>query len=551
LYARGHVSAESAQVFLDARLTDLIEPSRLPGVDEAAERLLAAVKSNRRIVVYGDYDADGVAATSILWRCLQLAGANVHYHIPARLEDGYGLHCDALDQIHRDDAGTLVVTVDCGISAVKEADHARGLGLELIVTDHHQFAATLPAADTLVHPRLPGTDYPFGELCGAAVAFKLAWRLCQHLGDGRKAPAALREFLVAATGIAAIGTISDVMPLIDENRVLVRHGLMHLHRHAPLGLRELCRVAGLPEDRPLSAEEIAYQIGPRINAAGRLGQARLAVELLTTGSPERAAQLASYLEKENQVRQKIERDIGKEARELLASRGDWMQQPVLVLAKAGWHLGVVGIVAGRLAEEFRKPTVILSLNQQDGTAGGSARTFAGFDWHAALTGCQDLLLKFGGHQAAAGMKLAADRVDSMRVRLCEFATKSWTPSTAESQLNIDAEVRLQDLTLQAVTDLERLGPFGRGNPRPVLASSKVELVEPPRKMGAGEQHLSLRVRQQGKVMRGVAFGRGEWADDIAAAGNSVSLCYAPTINRFRGNESVEFQLIDWQPDGQS
>ncbi|MCY2964080.1 MAG: single-stranded-DNA-specific exonuclease RecJ [Planctomycetota bacterium] len=536
LTARGYETAESARGFLDSKLTELHDPELLPGISEAADRVVAALKSNRKIVIYGDYDVDGVTSTALLWHCLKLAGGTVEYYLPHRLEEGYGLNCEALEKLHAADPQSLVVSVDCGICSVVEAARARELGLELIITDHHEMDATLPDAAVLVHPRLPGSKYPFGELCGVGVAFKLAWAVCARLGDGKKAEPRMREFLLAAIGLAAIGTVADVVPLVGENRVLVRYGLGALRERASLGLRALFGVTKLEEKKLFEAEDVGFALAPRINAAGRLGQARLAVELL-----------ASYLDEQNKTRQTVERRMVKQAKELVAEHPEWATHPALVLAHYEWHAGIIGIVASRIAEHYQKPTVLIALNAQDGMGQGSARSFAGYDLHAGLASCSQHLTKFGGHQAAAGLRISADLIDEFRLAFCEKAG-TFTASPRDLELQIDAEIRLAELTVQAVTELERLGPFGRSNPRPVFVSTRVELAEPPRTMGEGDRHLSLRLRHYGKVLRAVAFGRGEWAAEIAAAPGPLSISFAPVINRFRGQQNVELQLMDWKSE---
>lgn len=546
LSARGYGSPERAGAFLDSKLAELRDPELLPGLSAAADRVVAAVQAGRRITIYGDYDVDGVTATSLLWHCLKLAGAKVDYYVPHRLEEGYGLNCDALTKLHEVDPQMLVITVDCGIASLREAHFARELGLELIVTDHHEMAATLPEADGIVHPRLPGGNYPFDGLCGAGVAFKLAWGICARLGDGKRASPRMREFLLSAVGLAAIGTVGDVVPLLDENRVLVRYGLTSLKERAPIGLQALMKIAGLSEKPALDAEDIAFTLAPRINAAGRLGQARLAVELLTTSDPERAAKLAEYLEEQNRVRQTVERRIFKHAKEVVEQHPDWADHPALVLAHPEWHAGVIGIVASRVVEHYQKPAVMIAINTQEQMGQGSARTFADIDLHRGFSACAEHLHTFGGHQCAAGLRISTDKIDAFRAAFCQYVRENHGGESRTQELQIDAEVRFADLTVQAVTELERLGPFGRSNPRPVLASTKVELAEPPKKMGEGERHLSLSVTHYGKKLRAIAFGKAEWADEIAAVKGPLAITYAPGINRFRGYENVELKLLDWQ-----
>ena len=507
---------------------------------------MSAVRDGRRVTIYGDYDVDGITSTSLLWHCLQLAGGKVDYYIPSRLEEGYGLNCAALQQLFEEDPQRLVVSVDCGIASVNEAAFARELGLELIITDHHQFADTLPAETLLVHPRLPGA-YPFGELCGVGVAFKLAWAICARLGDGKKASPRMREFLLSAIGLTAIGTIADVVPLVGENRVLVQYGLGSLLERSSPGLKALMRVCGWADKTELQAEDIAFALAPRINAVGRLGQARLAVELLTTEQTDRALALAQYLDELNKNRQTVERKILKQAKELVEAEAAWEQDGVLVLAHPEWHAGVIGIVASKIAEHFHKPAVLLVIDDKQGVAQGSCRSFGGFNLHAGLTTCREWLLSYGGHHAAAGLKIAPENIEPFRRALSVAHREWWGAEQQVAVMDIDAEVRLADVTRDAVLELERLGPFGAGNRRPVFAAADVELAGPPKKMGEGDRHLSLTVRHYGTTLRGVAFGKGEWADEMEQAGARISICFQPTINRFRGQEKVEFQLLDWQP----
>ena len=548
LAARGLNTVDRAAGFLDAKLTDLHDPELLPGVSPAADRVLDAIANNRRITIYGDYDVDGVTATSLLWHCLRLTGAQVDYYIPSRIEEGYGLNIEAIERLHADDPERLVITVDCGIASVVEAARAKELGLELIVTDHHHFGEELPATAVSVHPRLPGTTYPFGDLCGAGVAFKLAWAVCKRLGDGKKTTPAMREFLKSAVGLAAIGTVADVVPLLEENRILVHYGLHNLVERGSEGLKALMQVAGLTERKVLSAEDIGFALAPRINAAGRLGQARLAVELLTTDNRERAVALADYLDQLNKSRRTVERRIFRQAKELVAEHPEWDSQPALVLAHADWHVGVIGIVANRVAEHFQKPAVMISLETGGPCGRGSGRSFAGFDLHAGLTACAKHLTSFGGHQAAAGLKIAEGAIPAFREQLCAYAEQNHTVEPSDLELRVDAEVRLADVTHRAVKELERLGPFGRDNPRPVFAATRIELAEPPRTMGEGDRHLSLRVRQYGRTLRAIAFGRGEWAAKIAESPGSIAISFAASINHFRGRENVELQLHDWQAE---
>ena len=559
LASRGLNSAVQAKVFLESKMTDLHSPDLMPGIPEATDRIVQAVKAKRRITIYGDYDVDGVTSTSILWHCLKLAGANVDYYIPCRMEEGYGLNLEAIRKLHEEDPQRLLVTVDCGICSVKEADLARELGLELVITDHHTMLDELPRAACLVHPRLPGGSYPFGDLCGAGVAFKLAWAICLRLGDGTRATPAMREFLKGAVGLAAIGTVADVVPLVGENRIIVRYGLSTLTdrdkskenvspERLHTGLDMMLKVCGLDGKKLITAEDIGFGIAPRINAAGRLGQARLAVELLTTTNRQRAAQLADYLNQLNENRKTVERKMMKEAKQMVEDHPEWHDHAALVLASPEWHPGVIGILASRMAEAYERPAIMIAMNDAERTGQGSARSFNGINLHSSLTECASHLLSYGGHKAAAGLRIHADHLDAFREEFVHRIGQVKPEADAGAELKIDAEVILNDLTFTAVRELDGLGPFGSEHRKPIFAATRCELVEPPKKIGGGERHLSLKLRQFNKVMKAIAFGKADWADQIAAASGPISVCFSPGLNSYNGYETVDLHLIDWQAE---
>jgi single-stranded-DNA-specific exonuclease len=546
LISRGVYDADAARTFLDAKLTGLRDPDLLPGAAEAADRICAAIKGGRSMVVYGDYDADGMTGTAILLLCLRLLGADVSYYVPNRLEEGYGLSGDALRTLAQRGA-SLIISVDCGIASVAEALLSRELGLELIVTDHHEFAAELPAAAAIVHPRLPGHASPFGGLCGAGVALKVAWAVCQRASQAKRVSEPLRNCLLSAVGLAAIGTVADVVPLVDENRILVRHGLHSLKHMPPLGLALLMQVAKLHEKPCLDSEDLAFCLAPRLNAAGRFGQAQLAVELMTTDSRERAQQLAEYIHELNSSRESLERSINLAAAKQIKEQFDPDGDSALVLAGRDWHAGVIGLVAGRLAEKYHRPVVLIALDKLGVKPGvGSARSPNGLNLHAALAACSEHLVSFGGHACAAGLKIDEAHIDAFRAAFCEHAADESSGAERVGEIRIDAEGPFCQLTLETVRQVQSLAPFGCGNPRPVLCATGVQLAEPPKRIGASERHLSLRLRQQQTGIRGVGFGCGEWAEELAAASGLLDIAYKPVINEFRGRQSVEIQLVDWR-----
>jgi single-stranded-DNA-specific exonuclease len=546
LLNRGVRTLEEGLRFLNAPLTGLHPPATLPGVSEAVERLMAAIERKKRICIYGDYDVDGVTGTAILWGLLHQLEVPVEYYVPHRLDEGYGLNVEALRSL-ADKGVQVVVTVDCGIASLAEADEARRLGLELIVTDHHEMKDSLPGADVLVHPRLPGTDYPFGGLSGAGVAFKLAWALATKVCGSDKVTPKLRDFLLDALSLATLGLVADVVPLQDENRILVRAGLSRLRCKPPLGMKALIESAGLSASPEFRAEDIGFRLAPRMNAAGRLGYAGLVVEMLTTANVPRAKEIAEHLESENGQRQTLERRMVQQAKEMLDGQ-DLAQMPAAVLAHREWHAGVIGIVAGRLVEYLGRPVLIIAAKEGQPIVSGSGRSIPGFELHRALKACEADLLGHGGHAMAAGFKLSPGRIPAFRERFCEFAATHFPDGVPPApRLHLDAEVPLSMLTVGLLKDISRLEPYGAQNPKPRFLTGGLEIVGQPRKIGQGERHLSLYVRQGPTRMRAVAFGMGDRVDELMSDGGRCCLAYSPVVNEWQGYRRVELQIADFQP----
>jgi single-stranded-DNA-specific exonuclease len=547
LLNRNVQAPDQARRFLDAPLTGLHPPDLLPGITEAAQRLYEAARSNRRICVYGDYDVDGTTGTAILLQGLRLLGASPDFYVPHRLDEGYGLNPDALRQIAESGA-KIVVTVDCGVASLHEAEVARELGLELIVTDHHEPKERRPDAAVVVHPRLPPGVYPFGGLSGSGVAFKLAWKLAQ-LGSGSdKVTQRFRDYLLDAVVLATLGTIADVVPLHDENRIFVRAGLNRLRQAPSVGLLALIEAAGLHAGAELRASDVAFKLAPRLNAAGRLGCARLVVELLTTTVPQRAADHARYLEDQNASRQKIERQMVVQAREI-ADR-DFADAPALVLASSDWHGGVIGIVAGRLAEQYGRPVLMIAMQPTENgglpVGHGSGRSIPGFALHEALKACNDCLISHGGHRAAAGFKVRADAIDTFRERFCAYAASHFPDGPPTPRLVLDAEVPLSALTMGLLKEIDRLEPYGSENHRPIFLAGDLEVQGQPRRLGNGERHMSFRVRQNGTTLRAIAFGMGERFEELMSVGGRCCLAFTPKINEWQGYTSVELEVVDFR-----
>ncbi|MCH2127812.1 MAG: single-stranded-DNA-specific exonuclease RecJ [Pirellulaceae bacterium] len=546
LLCRGLSNPEDVRDFLDPQLTQLRDPDQLPGVSLAAGLIHRAVTDGEHIVVYGDYDADGMCATAILYRCLTLLGANVSYHVPNRLSDGYGLNGGALQKLASQGA-QVVITVDCGIANVSEARLARELGLQLIVTDHHEMTDTLPEAAAIVHPRLPGHDYPFAGLCGAAVAFKLAWALCQRASGAEKVNPRQRSFLLSAVGLVALATVADVVPLLDENRVLVKHGLDCLRHRAPQGIKCLLLETGLAKKPSLESEDIAFTLAPRLNASGRLGEAALGVELLVTDSEERAKALAQHLQELNQRRDGLERSVYLAAQKQVTEFFDPEADPALVLAARGWHVGVIGIVSGRLADKFHRPVVVISQDELGVQPGvGSGRGAGVLHLSEAFAHCTEHLVGHGGHAAAAGLQIEDSKLDAFRTAFCEYAAEHISEDDRVATVQVDTETPLSSLTLSAVSQIERLAPFGQANDRPILCASGVSLAGTPRRMGGGDRHLNVKLKQHQTTLRAVAFGHGDWADSLSQVDGQLDIVFRPVINSFAGRRSVELHLVDWR-----
>ena len=547
LALRGITDPDRVQSFLDLKMTGLRKPSELPGINNAVDAIFESIDAKEKIWVYGDYDADGMTSTAILYRCLKKLGADVGYFVPNRLDDGYGVSKENLKTIQERGA-KLVVTVDCGITSIAEAEYAKSIGLKMVITDHHHVGRELPDVAAIVHPGLPHDPYPFPGLCGAGVAFKLAWAMCQRRAGSERLPEAMRNFLFSAVSLAAIGTVCDVVPLLDENRIIVHHGLNCMHQYANHGLRALIRIAECHNKPRLESEDLGFRIGPRLNAAGRLGQAQLGIELLTCDSEERARQLATYINELNKNRDSLDRRILKAANEVIKKHHDPENEPAIVLAQPDWHLGVIGIAAGRIAEQYHRPTILISLDPMNSRPGvGSCRSACGVNLYDALEGSSQHLIKFGGHSAAAGLSIEPDKVDAFREDFCEQIIDQVSVDELIPDLDIDAEALIGQLTFAMMSDLEKLAPFGQKNPRPLMCATEVQLAEPPRTMGSDGRHLSLRLQQHGASVRAVAFGKADWAKELEKPNTSFDFAFRPQINEYRGHRSVQLHLVDFRP----
>ncbi len=523
LCSRGHRDPAEAAAFLGAE-GPLPDPLAMNGMAEAARRVRQALDRGERMAVFGDYDVDGITATCLMTEFLQSQGADCLSYIPGRLEEGYGLNRPAIDLL----AGQgvrLIITVDCGITALEEAAYCRQLGVDLVVTDHHECKGSLPDAVAVVDPHQPGDGYPHRDLAGVGVAFKLAAAIC---GDQQ---AVLERYC----DLVALGTVADVMPLLGENRTFVARGLERLNAAPRPGLAALMHECGC-ERQPVTAATVGYVLAPRINAAGRMGQVELAVELFLTRDRRRAAQLAETLYQLNRQRQAVEAEIYDEAVAML--RGQ--EEPAaIVLASGRWHQGVVGIVASRLAEEYRCPTFLICLDGDHGKA--SSRSYGGFNLFAALESLDGLLESYGGHELAAGFTIRRDRVDRFRAAIVEQAEAFRRSGDCRCALEIDCQVEPRQLTLANVEALDQLEPCGAGCPRPVFLMSGL-VVDQMSEVGGG-RHLRLRLRRGGHCIGAIFFSTTILRAGIGL-GDQVEVAFTPQVNEFRGTRSVQLNVVD-------
>ena len=534
LCLRGLADPESAQRFLQPSLDHLNDPFRLAGMDVAVERLLGAIARKERIVIHGDYDVDGVTSTVIMRRALEMLGGDVAHFIPERLTDGYGLQPATVERLHAAGA-RVIVSVDCGIRGAEAARKARELGIDLIITDHHEPDTTLPDAFAIINPKRPDCTYPDKNLAGVGVALKLVQALCAKTGHDKWVPAFVK--------IAAIGTLADVVPLVGENRVIAKLGLEMLSsgRHT-VGLRSLLEASGLT-NKTIDGFHVAFLMAPRINAAGRMSSPDIATRLLLAideGQLAEARALAQQLNDENTKRQAEEAEITAQAKKVVEADPNVGAHNVLVVAGHGWHRGVIGIVASKLVDMFNKPAVVLSI--EDGTGHGSCRSIPAFDMLGALERCADLFDRFGGHKQAAGLTIPAGNIPEFRRRINDWANHALDPRDLMRRLRIDAALPLRSIDSHVIEALARLGPFGSANPKPVFHAGPVQIVNPLRTIK--ERHLKMSVRQDGRTFPVMAWRAAERAKMFEEHRGSLELAFSVDKNEFNGDTYIELTLAD-------
>jgi single-stranded-DNA-specific exonuclease len=534
LCQRGLADPEAATRFLNPSLEHLHDPMLLADMPKALDRIFAAVARKERIAIHGDYDVDGITSTVILRRALELLGGDVVHFIPERLKDGYGLQPAAIDRLHADGV-SLVISVDCGIRGADAARRARALGVDLIVTDHHEPDAELPPAFAVINPKRHDCSYPDKYLAGVGVALKLVQALCRKTGHDSWLPGFVK--------VAAIGTLADVVPLVGENRVIAKLGLDMLTRGPhKVGLRALLEVSGLT-GKAIDSYHIAFMLAPRVNAAGRMSTPDIATRLLLAVGEEmgdEARTLALQLDGENVRRQEEEADILAAAKKIVSTDPEVGARSVLVVCAEGWHRGVIGIVASKLVDAFHRPAIVLSI--EDGVAHGSCRSIPAFDMLGALERCAHLFIRFGGHKQAAGVTLDASRVRDLRAAVNAVADETLGPDDLMPRLRIDGDLAFRGITGVVTAGVSSLAPFGAGNPKPIFAARTVQIVDGPRRLK--ERHLKMALRQDGRIFRAVAWRAAERHDYLMECRAAVDVAFSLEQNQYNGETYVELTLAD-------
>ena len=534
LCQRGLGDPELAARFLKPTLDHLHDPMRLADMGVAVDRLLAAIARKERIAIHGDYDVDGITSTVILRRALEMLGADVVHFIPERLKDGYGLQPAAMDRLHAEGVA-LIVSVDCGIRGAEAARRARELGIDLIITDHHEPDAELPPALAVINPKRHDCSYPDKYLAGVGVALKLVQALCNRAGRDSWLPGFVK--------VAAIGTLADVVPLVGENRVIAKIGLDLLTRGPhKVGLRALLEVSGL-SGKTIDSYHISFMLAPRVNAAGRMSTPDIATRLLLASderSSEAVRALALQLDGENVRRQEEEAEILAAAKKIVQTDPEIGAPSVIVVAGDGWHRGVIGIVASKLVDAFHRPAIVLSV--EDGIAHGSCRSIPKFDMLGALERCAHLMIRFGGHRQAAGLTLDASRIRELRAAVNAVADETIGPDDLMPRLRIHGDLSFRSITGEVASGVALLAPFGAGNPKPVFAAHRVEIVDGPRKLK--ERHLKMALKQDGRIFRAIAWRAAERHDFLTEHKAAVDVAFSLEQSQYNGETSVELTLAD-------
>ncbi len=532
LVQRGVNNFYDAKKFFRPSLDFLYDPFLMNGMEEATSRVIKAITENELICVYGDYDVDGTCATALLYMFLKELDAKIEFYIPQRLIEGYGISKTGIENIH-DKGASLLISVDCGITAIDETSLAKSYGIDVIICDHHHPKEELPNAFAILDPIKPGCNYPFKFLSGAGVAFKLAQGIAERIGK--------RELPFKYLDLVSLAAAADIVSLTDENRILVREGLNLINSSPRAGIKALIEKCSI-NPGSLSSGQVVFTLAPRINAVGRLGDAKRAVDLLTTDNLDEAFEFASVLENENYERRKIDVDTFDSALELIASSVDLENEIPIILHQEDWHPGVIGIVASRIVEKYYRPTIMLTT--VDGIAKGSARSINNFNIYEALQKCEELLIHFGGHQAAAGLAVELENLDEFKYRFNQIVKDSINDKDLSPELMIDSKIKFSEITPKFIRILEQFSPFGPGNMRPVFLAEGVSIVSNPRIVGANHLIVSLKQNSINKVFDSVGFNMGEYLDSIKNPGVNFDIVFSIDKLIRDGKEFPQLKLKD-------
>ena len=528
LYNRGIRDDEAITRFLSKDLGVMHDPYLLKDMEKAVERIRKARDNNEKVTIYGDYDVDGITSIAILYKHLSEMGITVAYYIPDRMQEGYGVNRDALDKI-RESGSSLIITVDTGITAVEEGEYAKEIGLDIIVTDHHECKETLPNVYAAIDPKQKDCPYPFKSLAGVGVVFKLIQAL-----DERKS---LPDLMDKYADLMCLGTVADISPLIDENRVIVTEGLKRFKTTKNTGLKALIDVS--TNGKAITTSTIGYIIAPRINASGRLGCASRSVELFLTDDSQKAHSLAESLCEENTLRQHTEQKMFKEALEYLENHPEVKEDKVIVIPHKDWHHGIVGIVSSKITEKFYKPSILFAIDGDE--AKGSGRSVNGFNLFGALENCSDLLEKFGGHELAAGLTIKEENIEKFRQKINSCSKDQFTEQMLTPTILLDAAIKVPYISMETVNDINRLQPFGVDNPTPAFAIRNIK-IHKISVMSEGK-HLRMTLFKDGKYLDSVGFGMGEYYQHLNE-GDFIDVAFALDINDYKGFQNVQLILKD-------
>jgi len=532
LIRKGFIDIQEIEGFFNPSLENVHDPFLFPQMEKAVNRIIKAIKNQEKITIYGDYDVDGTTSTSLLFLGLKKLQATVNYYIPHRMIDGYGLSLSGVEQLK--ESGTqLIISVDCGINAFEEVDEINSLGMDIIITDHHNPKEELPTGFAIINPKMKDSNYPYYDLAGVGVAYKLLTAIYQKIDFADK------DIVYKYIDLVALGTIADIVPLTGENRIFAGVGLERLIKKQNIGLNALIGIAGLSQ-KELNSSDIVFGVAPRINAAGRMGSALRAVELMVSTDENKSNELAQIIERENSLRQQIDQRTFEEACEIIEKKYKNMDETYcIVVSSDDWHPGVIGIVASKLVEKYYRPAIMISF--KDGIGSGSGRSIAGFDLFQALTNVEDYLETFGGHKYAAGLSILMEYVDGFENRLSKYVQENISPELLIPPLKIDTELELYDINKHLLEWLNKFAPFGPGNMRPTFVSKKVMIVGYP--YNVGTNHLKLKVIKDGCTLDLIGFNLGDFLPFLKK-GSLIDIAYTLEFNTWQGRTTIQGKLKD-------